>query len=140
MSETQSSTEEHGDPQRLAIENAICTQIIGAAIEVHKKFGPGLLESTYRECLYHELTERGLKVEVEKPMPIVYKGIKLHHGYRMDVLVENKVVVETKTVEAIAPVHIAQLLTYLKLGDYRLGLLINFHVTRLKDGLRRLVN
>ncbi len=121
-------------------ENQITSIIIGAAIEVHKKLGPGLLESAYKECLLFELHQRGLKVSSEVPCPIIYKGVKLDHGYRMDLLVENKIVLELKTVEFISPVHEAQLLTYLRLGSYPVGLLLNFHVTVLKDGIKRLVN
>ena len=121
-------------------ENEISKIIIGKAIEVHKALGPGLLESAYQECLYYELVESGLKVEKEKPMPIIYKEVKLDHGYRIDLLVEDKVVVETKTVDAILDVHEAQVLTYLKLGDYKLGLLLNFNVPLLKNGIRRYVN
>lgn len=121
-------------------EDEISSIIIGCAIDVHRAFGPGLLESAYRECLYYDLTEKGLWVVKEKPMPIVYKEVKLDHGYRMDLLVENKVVVELKRVEAISDVHIAQLLTYLKLGDYRLGLIINFQTKLLKNGIKRIIN
>jgi GxxExxY protein len=121
------------------LENEISKEIIGGAIEVHRQLGPGLLESAYQECLYYELIQRGLMVQKEVPRPLVYKDIKLDHGYRIDLLVENKVVVEVKTVEAFTDVHLAQILTYLKLGDYKLGLLINFHVKMLKDGIRRVV-
>jgi GxxExxY protein len=113
---------------------------IGAAIEVHRQLGPGLLGSAYQRCLYQELIDKNISVEAEKPMPIVYKSVKLDHGYRMDLLVENKLVVEIKTVEAFTDVHIAQLLTYLRLGDYKLGLLINFNVNLLKNGLKRIIN
>jgi GxxExxY protein len=122
------------------IENEISNKIIGCAINVHKQLGPGLLESAYQECLYYELKEAGLKVEKEKAMPIVYKDVKLDHGYRIDLLVENKVVVELKTVEFLTDVHTAQVLTYLRLGDYKLGLLLNFHVSVLKNGIKRLIN
>ena len=121
-------------------ENQISEIIIGKAIEVHRALGPGLLESAYQECLYHELINEGLKVEKEKPMPIIYKDIKLDHGYRLDLLVENKVVIEIKTVDTLIDVHTAQILTYLKLGDYKLGLLINFNVPLLKEGIKRYVN
>ena len=121
-------------------ENEISKIIIGRAIEVHKLLGPGLLESAYSECLLYELLNSGLIVEKEKPMPIIYKEIKLDHGYRMDLLVENKVVIEIKTLDAVLPVHEAQILTYLRLGNYKLGLLINFNVALLKDGIRRFVN
>ena len=114
------------------IENKLSNIIIGCAIEVHKKLGPGLLESAYRECLYYELSQKGLSVKKEKPMPIVYKDIKLDHGYRIDLLVEEKVVIEIKTVESFTDVHFAQIITYLKLGNYKLGLLLNFHTATLK--------
>jgi len=120
-------------------ENELSNKIIGCAIEVHKQLGPGLLESAYQECLFYELKLIGLEVQKEKPMPIVYKEVKLDHGYRIDLLVENKVVIEIKTVEALNEVHIAQVLTYLKLGSYRLGLLLNFHVAILKDGIKRVI-
>lgn len=121
-------------------ENELSNTIIGCAIEVHKKLGPGLLESAYQECLYYELKKSGLSVIKEKPMPIIYKDVKLDHGYRIDLLVNNKVVIEIKTVEMFTDVHIAQVLTYLKLGEYKLGLLLNFHVTTLKNGIKRIIN
>ncbi len=121
-------------------ENELSQIIIGKAIEVHKQLGPGLLESAYRECLFYELKNIGIPVEQEKPMPIVYKEVKLDHGYRIDLLVENKVVIELKTVDSIIDVHEAQVLTYLKLGNYKLGLLINFNVPILKSGIKRFVN
>lgn len=122
------------------IENELSNKIIGCAIEVHKMLGPGLLESAYQECLYYELIQAGLHVQKERPMPIVYKDVKLDHGYRIDLLVEDKVVIEIKTVEALNDVHTAQVLTYLRLGNYKLGLLLNFHVTILKNGIKRLIN
>jgi GxxExxY protein len=121
-------------------ENELSKLIIGYAIEVHKQLGPGLLESAYQECLYYELINAGLEVQKEKPMPIIYKEVKLDHGYRIDLLVENKVVVEIKTVESFTDVHTAQILTYLKLGNYKLGLLLNFYVTTLKNGIKRVIN
>jgi GxxExxY protein len=121
-------------------ENEISNIVIGKAIEVHKSLGPGLLESAYQECLFYELSEMSLKVEKEKPMPIVYKEVKLDHGYRIDLLVEDKVVIEIKTVDVLIDVHTAQILTYLKLGGYKLGLLINFNVKLLKEGIKRYVN
>ena len=120
-------------------ENEISKIIIGCAIEVHKQLGPGLLESAYQECLFYELKQAGLEVQKEKPMPIVYKEVKLDHGYRIDLLVDNKVVVEIKSVEELNDVHTAQVLTYLKLGNYKLGLLLNFHVSLLKDGIKRII-
>lgn len=121
-------------------ENEIANKVIGLAIEVHRSLGPGLLESAYKECLFADLTRKGFAVEKEKPMPIVYKDGRLDHGYRLDILVENKVVIELKTVETLTDVHIAQILTYLRLGGYKLGLLINFHVALLKHGIKRIIN
>lgn len=117
--------------------NQITQQIIGAAIEVHRQLGPGLLESSYRECLCRELLLRATPFEREKPLPLEYKGIHLGCGYRIDVLVANSIVVEVKAIEALAPIHEAQLLTYLRIGGWRLGLLINFNVAVLKNGIRR---
>ena len=114
-------------------------QIIGAAIEVHRHLGPGLLESAYRRCLVHELGLRGLSVRTEVSLGIDYKGIRLASGYRLDIVVENKVVVEVKAVDALAPIHQAQLLTYLRLAGYQLGLLVNFNVPVLREGIKRLV-
>jgi GxxExxY protein len=121
-------------------ENSLSKIIIGKAIEVHKQLGPGLLESAYQECLLFELSECGLHVEKEKALPIIYKKIKLDHGYRIDLLVEHKVVIEIKTVESLTDVHSAQVLTYMKLGRYKLGLLINFDVILLKSGIKRFIN
>jgi GxxExxY protein len=121
-------------------ENELSNIILGCAIEVHKQLGPGLLESAYRECLYYELIKAGLDVQKEKPMPIIYKEVKLDHGYRIDLLVNNKVVIEIKTVEAFTDVHTAQVLTYLRLGNYKLGLFLNFYVTTLKNGIKRVIN
>jgi len=120
--------------------NKLSSQIIGSAIEVHRVLGPGLLESAYQKCLLHELRMKNLKVIEEKPLPIVYKDIKLDHGYRIDLLVEDKIVIEIKTVEYFTDVHSAQVLTYLKLGGYKLGLLLNFHTTILKNGIKRIIN
>ncbi len=121
-------------------ENEISERIIGCAIEVHKALGPGLLESAYEECLFYEIYQLGLKVEKQKPLPLIYKEIKLEVGYRLDLIVENKVVVDIKSVEALNDIHIAQVLTYLKLSGCKLGLLINFNVLKVKDGIKRLVN
>ena len=121
-------------------ENEIANKIIGIAIEVHKVLGPGLLESAYKECLFYKLQQVRLKVEKEKPMPLVFEGVKLNCGYRIDILVENKVVIELKSVETLNDVHLAQTLTYMKLGKYKLGLLINFNVTLLKYGIKRVIN
>jgi GxxExxY protein len=114
-------------------------KIIGCAIEVHKALGPGLLESAYEECLDYELKSIGLDVKRQKPVPIVYKEIKLECGYRIDLLVEDKIIIELKSVEVLNPVHEAQILTYMKFAQKRLGLLMNFNVTKLKDGLRRYI-
>ena len=121
-------------------ENELSSIIIGKAIEVHKILGPGLLESAYQECLCYELLGSGLFVEKEKPLPVIYKEIELNYGYRIDILVNNKVVIELKAVDAFTEVHEAQILTYLKLGGFKLGLLINFNVKLLKNGIRRYVN
>lgn len=121
-------------------ENELSKIIIGCAIEVHKHLGPGLLESAYQECLYYELKNLKLDVQKEKALPIVYKEVRLDHGYRIDLLVNNKVVIEIKTVEFFAEVHTAQVLTYLKLGNYKLGLILNFYVSSLKNGIKRVVN
>ncbi len=121
------------------IENEISEKIIGCAIEVHKSLGPGLLESAYLECLFYELRKAGLMVEKQKPLPLIYKEVKLDAGYRIDILVENKVVIELKSVDALNEIHTAQVLTYLKLSGCKLGLLMNFNVLRLVDGIKRLV-
>ncbi|MBI9064780.1 MAG: GxxExxY protein [Marinilabiliaceae bacterium] len=121
-------------------ENELSKIIIGKAIEVHKALGPGLLESAYQECLFYELRQEGIDVKKEVPMPIVYKEVILDHGYRLDLLVEDKVVIELKAIETLNDVHKAQLLTYLKLGNYQLGMLINFHELRLIDGVKRIIN
>ena len=122
------------------ILNNITDQIIGSAVAVHRTLGPGLLESAYETCLVFELRERGLKVEQQKPVPVVYRGVKLDCGYRLDAVVEGKVVIEIKAVERINSLHEAQLLSYLRLCGCRIGLLINFHVPLLKNGVRRIVN
>ena len=114
-------------------------KIISCAIEVHREIGPGLLESAYEMCLCYELGLAGLRYDAQIPLPLVYKGIELECGYRMDIVVEDKVVVELKTVPALLPIHEAQLLSYLKLSRKRVGLLINFHVPVLRDGLKRMV-
>lgn len=114
--------------------------IIGAAIKVHRKLGPGLLESAYEACLAYELQKSGLVVQRQKPVPLVYEAVKLEYGFRADLIVNHQVVVEIKCKEAMHPVDQAQLLSYLRLLDLRVGLLINFHVTVLKEGIKRLVN
>lgn len=121
-------------------ENELSKRVIGLAIEVHSALGPGLLESAYKECLYCKIFESGLFVEKEKPMPLIFEAVKLDCGYRIDLLVENKLVIEIKSVEAVNDIHLAQTLTYMKLGNYKLGLLLNFNVLRLKDGIKRVVN
>ncbi|AXP82707.1 hypothetical protein CJ739_3645 [Mariniflexile rhizosphaerae] len=121
-------------------ENEIANKIIGLAIEVHKALGPGLLESAYKECLMYKIIQSGMFAEKEKPMPLVFEEVKLDCGYRMDILVEHKLVIEIKSVEALNDVHLAQTLTYMKLGNFKLGLLINFNVALLKNGIKRVVN
>lgn len=120
--------------------NQLTESIIGAAIQVHRVLGPGLLESAYEACLAFELNKRGLGVEQQKPQPLVYEGVKLDCGYRIDLLVGRSVVVEVKSIDKFAPIHEAQLLSYLKLSGCKVGLLINFNVTVLKEGIRRFVN
>jgi GxxExxY protein len=118
----------------------ISRRIIGAAIEVHKALGPGLLESAYQACLAFELRERGLNVKEQTPLPVIYKGVHLDCGYRLDLIVEDEIVVEIKAVEQLAPIHDAQLLSYLRMSHRKVGLLMNSHVRVLKDGLKRIVN
>ncbi len=119
--------------------DGLSRRMIGCAIEVHRELGPGLLESAYEQCLAHELTLQGIPYERQKPMPVTYKGIMIDYGYRLDLLVDGKIVVELKAVAAIEPIHEAQLLTYLKLAKLKTGLLINFNVPLLKDGIKRFV-
>ena len=126
-----------GERERI---NAVTEGVIGAAIEVHRALGPGLLESAYEACLAFELTERGLSIERQKPMPVLYRDVELDCGYRVDLLVEGAVIVEVKSVAELAPIHQAQLLSYLRLSSRNVGLLINFNVETLKDGVKRLVN
>jgi GxxExxY protein len=121
-------------------ENEISNKVIKAAIEVHRHLGPGLLESAYREALCRELSIMGFSFEKEKGLPVEYKGLKLDCGYRLDVVVEEKVIVEVKAVEKLIPIHDAQLLTYLRLSGMKLGLLMNFNQKILKDGIKRIVN
>lgn len=122
------------------IENNISYQVIGAALELHKNIGPGLLESSYETALVYDLRQMGLDVKQQVTMPFIYKDIKMDVGYRLDILVENKVIVEVKAIECLASVHYAQLNTYLKMSGLKLGLLINFNCKLLKDGLHRIVN
>jgi len=115
-------------------------KIINCAMDVHTALGHGLLESAYKECLYYKLCKTGINAEKEKPLPVFYEGVNLDCGYRIDLLVEKSIVLELKSVKKIEDVHLAQLLTYLKLGKYKVGLLLNFNVTSLKDGIKRIVN
>jgi GxxExxY protein len=121
-------------------ENKISQLIIRSAIEVHRTLGPGLLESTYEACLIYELEQKGLTVYRQVPLPVIYKNIELEIGYRLDLLVENKVIIELKTVSEVQPIHKAQLISYLKLSGCKLGLLINFNEEKLVDGVCRIVN
>ena len=121
-------------------ENEISNKIIGFAIEIHKALGPGLLESVYKECLFYKINKSGLFVEKEKAMPLIFEEVKLDCGYRVDLLVEKKLIIEVKSVEALNTVHLSQTLTYLRLENYKLGLLINFNEILLKNGIRRVAN
>ncbi len=121
-------------------ENEISKIVFESALKVHKVLGPGLLESAYEECLFYELKKSNLKVEKQKALPLIYEEVKLDVGYRIDMIIEDKFIVEVKSVEALTDVHLAQLLTYLRLSDCRLGLLINFNVKLLKEGVRRVIN
>ncbi|MEL7121166.1 MAG: GxxExxY protein [Bacteroidota bacterium] len=121
-------------------ENEISKFVFDAALKIHKKLGPGLLESTYEACMEYELTKQGLQVETQVPLPLIYEDVKLSVGYRLDLLINEKVVIEIKAVEKMHDLYFAQLLTYLKLSESKLGLLINFNVVLLKDGFRRVVN
>ena len=121
-------------------ENELSAIIVDAALKVHRILGPGLLESSYQECLCYELEKYRLLIEKEKPLPLIYEKVKLEVGYRVDIIVEKKVIIEVKSVEALNDVHLAQILTYLKLSDCKLGLLINFNVALIKHGIKRVVN
>jgi GxxExxY protein len=120
-------------------QEEIFKRVLDCSFKVHSALGPGLLESAYTECLFYELAESGLTVEKQKSLPLVYKEVKLEAGYRIDLLVENCIVVEIKSVEALADIHLAQILTYLKLSKCKLGLLVNFNVLHLKEGIKRVV-
>jgi len=122
------------------VENDLSYKIIGMAMDVHSALGPGLLESAYQACLFHKITKSGLVVEIEKPMPIVFEDVVLDCGFRIDLLVENKLLIELKSVKEINDLHLAQILTYLKLGGFKLGLLMNFNVLRMRDGIKRVIN
>jgi GxxExxY protein len=119
--------------------NRVSGQIVDSAIKIHTLFGPGLLESAYKLCLAHELSNRGLSVRVEVGVPVVYEGLELERGYRLDMLVQDLVIVEVKAVDALHPIHTAQLITYLKLSEKRVGLLLNFQVMHMKEGIKRVV-
>ena len=121
-------------------ENELSSVVIGRALKVHAALGPGLLESAYEACLCYELAETGLKVEKQKPLPLVYQTIKLECGYRADIMVGDKLILEIKSVESLTEIHLAQLLTYLRLSNCRLGLLLNFNVLHMKDGIKRVAN
>jgi len=121
-------------------EDLLTKSIIRLAIDVHTALGPGLLENVYQECLYYKIKKAGFLVEKEKVMPVVFEDVRLDCGYRIDLLIENRLVLELKSVECLTDIHLAQTLTYLKLGSYRYGLLINFNVFKLKDGIKRIVN
>lgn len=127
-------------PRHPSAVNSLTGRIIGCAMKIHSKLGPGLLESTYEACLDHELRKVGFEVARQHALPVIYDGIKLDCGYRIDLLVDRRIIVELKSVDALAPIHEAQLLTYLKLAGLPLGLLINFNVLHLRDGIRRMVN
>jgi GxxExxY protein len=121
-------------------ENEISKIVFDCALKVHKTLGPGLLESAYEECLFYEIEKTNLKVEKQKALPLIYQDVKLDCGYRIDIIVEDKFIVEVKAIEKLNEVHLAQLLTYMKLSDCKLGLLINFNVVLLKDGVKRVIN
>ena len=121
-------------------ENEISNIVIGLAIEIHKKLGPGLLENVYKECLFYKIKQRGLLVEKEKSLPLVFEEVNLDCGYRIDLLVEKKILIEIKALESLTVNHLAQTLTYLRLGNFKLGLLINFNEVLLKNGIRRVAN
>ena len=121
-------------------ENEISKIVFDCALRVHQNLGPGLLESAYGECLFYELNKTGLKIEKQKPLPLIYEEVMLEVGYRIDIMIENKFIIEIKSVDALNDVHLAQILTYLKLSDCKLGFLINFNVTLIKNGIKRVIN
>lgn len=127
-------------PRRTTSENDITAKVIGAAIEVHRELGPGLLESTYEACLVHELIHSGVPIERQKRLPVHYRGVQIDCGYRLDLVVEQKVIVELKAVARVLPIHRAQILTYLRLSGLHVGLILNFHTLRMKDGVQRYVH
>jgi len=122
------------------MDDALTNVVIGCAIQVHKTLGPGLLENVYKQCLFHKLTQSGLSVESEYVLPVYFEGICIDCGYRVDLLVEKQLLIELKSVKTLEDIHLAQILTYLKLGKFQRGLLINFNVLVLKDGIKRVVN
>lgn len=130
----------HKGHKEAMTENELSNRIIGLAMQIHTELGPGLLETVYKECLFYKISEAGFRVEKEKAMPLVFEKVRLECGYRIDLVVENKLVLEIKSIDALRDVHLAQTLTYLRLGKYKLGLLINFNESRLKDGVRRVIN
>ena len=134
--------ENHRDTEGGSVMNDVelSEKVIGASIYIHKQLGPGLLENVYKECLYYKLHKSGIYVEKEKPLPVFFEDTKLDCGYRLDLLVEQILVVECKSVKQLEDIHLAQILTYLKLGNYKTGLLINFNVLLLKDGIKRIKN
>lgn len=121
-------------------ENEISKIVFDCAIKIHRSLGPGLLESAYEACMFHELKKTGILVEKQKPLPLIYEDVKLEVGYRVDLIIENKVILEIKSVDALNDVHIAQVLTYLKLSDCKLGMLLNFNVALIKNGIKRTAN
>jgi GxxExxY protein len=126
--------------KNIMTENEIATKIVNCALTVHKALGPGLLKNAYQECLFYKLTKEGLFVEKEKPMPIIFEDVIIDCGYRIDLLVENKVIIKNESVVELNDVHLAQIIAYLKLGNYKLGMLINFNVALIKNGIRRVAN
>ena len=121
-------------------ENELSNKVVGLAIKVHSALGPGLLESAYKECLYYKIGKAGFYIEKEKSMPLSFETVQLQCGYRIDLLVENKLVIEIKSVECLNDIHLSQILTYMRLGNYKLGLLMNFNVFKIKDGIKRVIN
>ena len=118
----------------------VFSMVLDSAFKVHTALGPGLLESSYEECLYYELNKLGIRVEKQKPLPLIYEDVKLNIGYRVDLMVDNQIIVEIKSVDSLSNLHMAQILTYLKLSDSKLGLLVNFNVQHLKNGIKRVIN
>jgi GxxExxY protein len=121
-------------------ENEISKIVFDAALKIHQDLGPGLLESAYEECLFYELNKTGLKIEKQKALPLIYEDVKLEIGYRIDIMIEDKMIIEVKAIEALNDIHLAQVLTYLKLSNCKLGMLINFNVTLIKNGIKRVIN